>query len=426
MGVSLRDQIGACTSSVDAVRAAVGLPKPASVRRILEENAKPVVLEDWLDFGEGVPFEGHHAVTFSQSGAYRYQGYFNARGWPSAKISLASLVSGNNGVALVLAASRDVYGTNKKGDRSKEWLEDGVDQYVALKWLDLRSASLGSKLHWNTDWLGTIGAVGAFLAETVVAAYAGGALGLVVALGSEAADALGAQEVAAPGLVGVAVTGGTILVLGQGGTFFAYAAGVAAGIATAASIQQRALREDEWAFVKRVYGDRSLPDRENVLITNLLGLGGRPFTVPLRVPGHTIVVNLGDGFDNPTGYTGGGQGPVGVVAPGSKLIHEMCHAWQIHNSNYQPWMTWNLVVTAAKTGDGDMSVYRYGPAGEPWGSFNTEQQAQIVQEWFEGKARPRAKDNPDTTPQSRFEPMDESGANPYWQYLRDNIRPGVI
>ncbi len=66
MGVSLRDQIGACTSSVDAVRAAVGLPKPASVRRILEENAKPVVLEDWLDFGEGVPFEGHHAVTLSQ------------------------------------------------------------------------------------------------------------------------------------------------------------------------------------------------------------------------------------------------------------------------------------------------------------------------------------------------------------------------
>jgi hypothetical protein len=50
------------------------------------------------------------------------------------------------------------------------------------------------------------------------------------------------------------------------------------------------------------------------------------------------------------------------------------------------------------------------------GSFNTEQQASIVDDWFAGA--------PGASPP--IPPKDETqGENPYFRYIRDNIRAGI-
>jgi hypothetical protein len=74
-----------------------------------------------------------------------------------------------------------------------------------------------------------------------------------------------------------------------------------------------------------------------------------------------------------------------------------------------------------------MSAYSYGPAGSPWSSFGTEQQGSIVDEWFAGNAMPDFLGQEER--QRAFPPMhaDDQGAgqNPYFRYIRDNIRAGI-
>ncbi len=59
--------------------------------------------------------------------------------------------------------------------------------------------------------------------------------------------------------------------------------------------------------------------------------------------------------------------------------------------------------TAAGTAGSDMSAYLYGPPDPPWGSFNAEQQASIVDEWFAGNMFP--KDARSVQRQIGFAPM---------------------
>src|SRR5918999_6317927 len=93
---------------------------------------------------------------------------------------------------------------------------------------------------------------------------------------------------------------------------------------TAATIKQRHMIDAEKAFADQVFRGRLPLDR--ILLTNLVGLGDRPFTAP--GPGGAILVNLGKGFDNPVSYTGKGGDTLGLNAPGQLFIHELTHAWQ--------------------------------------------------------------------------------------------------
>jgi hypothetical protein len=161
---------------------------------------------------------------------------------------------------------------------------------------------------------------------------------------------------------------------------------------------------------------------DRVLLTNLVGLGDRPFTTP--APGGAILVNLGKGFDDPVNYTGKGGDQLGVNAPGQLLIHELTHAWQIGNESFTPEYYCRAVSTAVGTLGGDMSAYSYGPAGASWGPFGTEQQGSIVDQWFAGSSDPDSR-----SLQRGFAPMHSddqgTGQNPYFRYIRDNVRTGI-
>jgi hypothetical protein len=179
--------------------------------------------------------------------------------------------------------------------------------------------------------------------------------------------------------------------------------GTVAGAATAAIanqlIRSRPINPEEIALARKVFGDH-LP-YDQIQLTNLAGIGGRAFTAP-GVDGKTYC-NLGLALDNTLGADPSRSYP----NAGELLIHELTHAWQIARNGFIPGFVCSGVVNQTAYVMGD-NVYAYGPAGPDWASFNLEQQAQIVNEWFAGDGRSRG-----------WGAM--NSANPYARYITGNI-----
>ena len=416
MAVFVRRDLGG-GASLERLRSVVGTPRPASLRNMMARNAEDVVLAEPLITGDGIALGGAQSIRLSKSGAFRYEGHFRATGFPSFEVAISTQVIGADGTVLTLAAHGEVHGSNEPGDEQSSWLQEGTNALIAANWPALRHARIEHDLQFDTDIFGAAGDVLAFLAKAALASTVAGAAGLVIVLGTEAVSALGLQELVLPGMLGVLVAGGVLLVFGPGAIIPAFVAGAAAGVAVEQLVRQRRLTDEEFAFVDRVY--RGTLPRDRIVLTNLSGTQGRPFTIP--APGNAILVNLGDGFEDPIRYTGDGNGPTGGQAAGQLLVHELAHAWQIAHSTFLPGTMCNGITNQLGTLGGDMSVYHYGPPGPRWDSFNLEQQCSIVDEWFAGRGE-----------QSQFGAMREDPekpgdpTNPYFRYIRDNIRAGVL
>ena len=139
-----------------------------------------------------------------------------------------------------------------------------------------------------------------------------------------------------------------------------------------------------------------------IKIKDDLGLEGRAWTEP-GILGNFIVHMGPIAYDNCASS--------GSWIPGTNLkrirvvfIHELTHVWQgFHGLNY---VVSSLVnqCCAAFTGG---SAYKY-TVGSAWSQYNAEQQAQIVDDWF----------NPSIG--------NMSVGNSRFRYIRDNIRKGLI
>ena len=236
----------------------------------------------------------------------------------------------------------------------------------------------------------------------------GAALGVVIGATREAIDWLGATlgPGGTLGVVGGVVVFAVATVAGAGvGTalILGVVAGVAIGAVTNALIKFRPLNVAEIAFARQVFGN-SLP-YQDVIITNLAGLGDRAFTAP-GVDGKTYL-NLGHAYDNPLG-TGGSAYP----KPGQLLIHELTHAWQIAHAGFLPGLMCSGMVNQANFILGD-NVYEYGAPGPGWSKFNAEQQGAIVDQWFGGTGR-----------SSRYKEMDQE--NPYYRYVWNDVTSHLL
>ena len=131
-------------------------------------------------------------------------------------------------------------------------------------------------------------------------------------------------------------------------------------------------------------------------ITPNIGLGDRPYTLP----NYTIWdwqawdVNMGtqqhwDKLAAKYGWDYFWQ----------ILVHELTHVWQGHNKTVQWGYVANSVWHQLTAGQ---DAYKY-TLGQSWNSYNAEQQASIVQDWF---ANGRKEDDP------------------AFGYIRDNIWQG--
>ncbi len=131
---------------------------------------------------------------------------------------------------------------------------------------------------------------------------------------------------------------------------------------------------------------RSTIPYTQILISDALGGGDRPFTVPTLLPlspyynvkGGLIVIHAGDGY----------YGMSALPEDRRLLIHELTHVWQaVHQTrNYMASSIWNQVFSR--------DAYAYDRNNlKDWDLYGAEQQAQIVEDWYgDGMQTDRVKD----------------------------------
>jgi hypothetical protein len=149
----------------------------------------------------------------------------------------------------------------------------------------------------------------------------------------------------------------------------------------------RRLSDTEWHIINGVF-QNSLPAWDRILLTDALGYDDAPFTVwsylfywihvgPKIYPDASLTT----AWDSTSNYD-------------DVLVHEMTHVWQYYHGY--------TVVTSsvwARTGG---AGYDY-TVGQDWDDYNSEQQAQLVEEWHH---------------------KGESTTDPRFPYIDKIIRPG--
>jgi hypothetical protein len=210
----------------------------------------------------------------------------------------------------------------------------------------------------------------------------------------------------------------------------------------------RWMNDAEWEIVTRVFTPAELPFRAQIVVTNGQGAGNSPNTGNMSIPTSLLGTILGGGSLAAIGGVAGGAlaGPKGAAIIGflgavsgavqgylsslgpqgyilligprrfagmekdrtsrKVLVHESTHVWQAKNS----WFAMSYVVDSIVTqlagivaGTGPTGNYGY-TAGAPWSSYNAEQKADIVRDWFDSG---------------------EPTTGLLWPYIRDYVRKGI-
>jgi hypothetical protein len=154
------------------------------------------------------------------------------------------------------------------------------------------------------------------------------------------------------------------------------------------------LTDAEEKFARGVFGG-TLP-YSRIYISDGLGAGGAPWT-------HRglwdYVLHMGGAY-----AAGASSSPYELT-----FVHELTHVWQGHHSLI-PWgfmanSVYHQGLALIRTrGRSRSGAYAYArPPTAPWGSYNVEQQANIVEDWFDSG---------------------QPTSGEWFAYVRDNIRAG--
>lgn len=157
----------------------------------------------------------------------------------------------------------------------------------------------------------------------------------------------------------------------------------------------RSLSTSELALAFRVFKG-SLP-YPKIVISPVIGLHSRPFTTtfPPLLPNFSplaYIVNIG--------FSGFNRG-MDVTDPGT-LIHELTHVWQGAHALDSSAFMWDSITHQGMELITKVDPYAYAP-GKSWFNYAAEQQAHIVEDWFNRGAI-------------------ESDTDNLFRYVRDNIR----
>lgn len=158
----------------------------------------------------------------------------------------------------------------------------------------------------------------------------------------------------------------------------------------------RNLRTEEITLAKRVFGETIPYDR--IFLVNQTGAGNRPFT-QAQLTKRTYYLHVGPQIFFDAASTASWSHSDGIIKERrcDVFIHELTHVWQ---GEHQP------NVLKAK------SHYHQPPSkndycyqiGGTWNNYDAEQQAQIVEDWFNQRIGK------------------ESREDPRYHYIRENIR----
>lgn len=145
----------------------------------------------------------------------------------------------------------------------------------------------------------------------------------------------------------------------------------------------RLLKQSEIDLAGQVFRDQLPYDTVHIANYYLPGNQGVPVTMasvstllPLLGSRHYTI------YFGPDVFAGGADQP-GIR---DTFIHELTHVWQGHHSRFGWEYMVNSMVSqghAIITKHDRNAAYNY-KAGDPWASYNVEQQAYMVQNWYRG------------------------------------------
>jgi hypothetical protein len=172
------------------------------------------------------------------------------------------------------------------------------------------------------------------------------------------------------------------------------------GLRRAARFDVRGLTEAEKSLARRVFAD-SLP-YDSIYLSNEIGLEQRQYTIPRPLHAGSFVINIG-----PRIFADATDSSVidNEQSGDAIFIHELTHIWQgVHRDSRFDYIG-DSVYNQLRYRDKAYAVDGSRVGVSTWGSFNAEQQATIVEDWYVGGMR-------------------ESDAA--FVYIRDHIRAGKV
>lgn len=169
------------------------------------------------------------------------------------------------------------------------------------------------------------------------------------------------------------------------------------------ALHHRLLNDEEWEMARYVFRD-SLYERNDIILTNLGAVDGRPFVFPIG-PLGPVYVNMG------SGYVHEGTTPCGPL-----LLHELTHVWQAKER----------VLTEIYLYDAVEREYNF-VHGDQWSEYNLEQQAGIVEAWSLGatESKPPATPGISCSPNERLDVgtyNEFALGSPLFRYINGNVR----
>jgi hypothetical protein len=139
----------------------------------------------------------------------------------------------------------------------------------------------------------------------------------------------------------------------------------------------RELGEKEKTIAQSVF-KKTIPYHK-VVVTDGLGGGDRPFTLPTSMPA-TVFFNVPTSAGKYAIHSGDGYYGMSYRQEDKELlIHELTHVWQGEHSG----SSWDYVFGSAWSQALLDDAYAYDMMRlDEWDTYNPEQQAKIVEDWF--------------------------------------------
>jgi hypothetical protein len=396
--IALKEGLGGARVSLRSLAQKYGVK---SVRELIaaHDSRPPITFTAQIIAGGLAALGGSYKVTIYPDGAVRWEGVATNSGIDSYDFGLSALIRTSSGRAVALARTGSIPNrvpvVGKKIRRSWNELQP-PNPVIAANFGEFAGAEFSTNLEYQSGISGALEKVAGWLIRFGVGSAIGPAGGAVVFIG------VGVGSLATTGSLvpGARIVGNVLWLAGPANTLFALAA---EGIAALGS-RTRELTQEEYAWANNEVFSGSLPPRDRLVLTDTIGGGNRAFVFP-RFDGK-ITINMGPAaFADPRNYPGRSRGQT--------FIHELVHACQIQHATMDLALLADAFASKVCEETGG-NPYVYGPAGPDYSSFNLEQQAQIVSDWFAGAV----------PPDSNQTGIPKDINSPYFRYITGNVRVG--
>jgi hypothetical protein len=387
------------------------LTPPISLKTLL---TPPIVFTAPIETAGLAALGGSVTVTINRNGSVRWQGHAHDSGADGYDFGITALIRPSSGPAIALAHTGSVGGTFTSGSRDHEWDEThpptaGISSSLSA----YNDALFETHIEYDSDIGSAFESIVSWIVKFGVGTVLGTGFGAIVFVGVEIGSLISTGSL----VPGTRVVEGVLWMAGPGNTLLAI---VAEGIASLGSRTRDLTPEEyDWANNEVFFG--SLPPRDRLVLTDTIGGGDRAFTFPRF--DEKITLNMGpDAFADPRLYKVGFlrkaekyPPPNPLIVQGEIFVHELVHACQIHHARMDLALLADALASKVCEATGG-DPYLYGDASSDYSSFNLEQQAQIVSDWFAGAIQ-RGSNQTGT-------PKDVN--SPYFRYINDNLRTGNL